>query len=401
MSSNTKIKLNVEQHKAIETLVDAVTSHPILSYPDFSLPFYIHVDASESGLGSILYQDQNNQPKVIAYASRTLVGPEKKYHSGKLEFLALKWSITEAFHDYLYYAPSFVVYTDNNPLTYVMTTSKLNASGQRWVNELANYNFIIKYRPGIINRDADCLSRSPLDIGNYKTLCTEEVTELERKAVVTGVSIQQRNDEAWLGSVGANDMLTVLETQFFDQISGQTLDQGSLRKAQEEDVNIAKVIEFLMNGKRPTRHERKGLSREMTYILHQWKQLVIEDGVLYRQTLNYKQIVLPKSLRSLVYKELHDKMGHLGSDRVVDLARERVYWPNMQVDISYYINEECKCLKQKVPHVKMDAPMLSLTSTSPGDLVAIDLVHLETAIGCYEYNHRSLHQIPPNLCIEE
>lgn len=55
-------------------------------------------------------------------------------HAGKLEFLALKWAVCERFRDYLFQAPSFVVYTDNNPLIYVLTTAKLNASGQRWVS---------------------------------------------------------------------------------------------------------------------------------------------------------------------------------------------------------------------------------------------------------------------------
>lgn len=62
---------------------------------------------------------------------------------------------------------SFVVYTDNNPLTYVFTTAKLNATGHRWVAELADYNFTIHYRPGKNNADADGLSWMPLDREDY------------------------------------------------------------------------------------------------------------------------------------------------------------------------------------------------------------------------------------------
>ena len=176
LSSNTQIELGEEQLKAIQKIVETITTQPILSYPNFEEPFYIHVDASEKGLGAILFQDdEEGKPHVIAYASRTIVGPEKRYHSSKLEFLALKWAVTEAFHEYLYYAAPFTIFTDNNPLTYVMTTSKLNAVGQRWVNELSYYNFKIKYRPGVMNRDADCLSRAPIDIEKYRELCTEEV----------------------------------------------------------------------------------------------------------------------------------------------------------------------------------------------------------------------------------
>ena len=77
--------------------------------------------------------------RVIAYASRTLSKSKQNYDTHKLEFLALKWSITERFHEYLY-GRHFEVYTDNNPLTYILTTAKLDATGQRWVASLANYN---------------------------------------------------------------------------------------------------------------------------------------------------------------------------------------------------------------------------------------------------------------------
>ena len=60
-------------------------------------------------------------------------------HSGKLEFLALKWAVTQQFRDYLYYLPEFVVYNDNNPLTYVLTSAKLNPTGLWWVGELPDF----------------------------------------------------------------------------------------------------------------------------------------------------------------------------------------------------------------------------------------------------------------------
>jgi hypothetical protein len=76
----------------------------------------------------------------------------------------MMWAICEQFRDYLYYAPGFVVFTDNNPLTYVLSTAKLNATGLRWVGELAEFNFTIRYRPGKANADADTLSRTSNDI---------------------------------------------------------------------------------------------------------------------------------------------------------------------------------------------------------------------------------------------
>ncbi len=139
----------------------------------------LHTDASEQGLGAVLYQQQESRLRVIGYSSRTLTPAERRYklHSGKLEFLALKWAVCEKFRDYLFYAPHFTVFTDNNPLTYVLKTAKLNGVGHRWVGELAVLRFDIRYRPGKVNADADMLSHCPLNISMFMDTCTKVLTE--------------------------------------------------------------------------------------------------------------------------------------------------------------------------------------------------------------------------------
>jgi hypothetical protein len=72
----------------------------MLGFPIYGQPFEIHTDASLKGLGAVLYQLQENQKRVLTYASRGLPKSEKNYPIHKLEFLALKWSITEKFSDY-------------------------------------------------------------------------------------------------------------------------------------------------------------------------------------------------------------------------------------------------------------------------------------------------------------
>ena len=111
------------------------------------LPFELHTDASGRGLGAVLYQEQNGQKRVISYASRGLSKSERNYPAHKLEFLALKWAVTEKFKDYLS-GQKFTVLTDNNPLTYVLSSAQLDATGLRWVAALAAFDFDLKYRPG-------------------------------------------------------------------------------------------------------------------------------------------------------------------------------------------------------------------------------------------------------------
>ena len=124
-----------------------------MAYADYSLPFILHTDSSGTGLGSVLYQKQQGVERVISYVSRGVRPSERNYPAHKLEFLALKWAITDKFHDYLY-GSTFHVITDN-PLTYVLTEAKLDATGHRWVTALANYNFTISYRAGRLNGERE------------------------------------------------------------------------------------------------------------------------------------------------------------------------------------------------------------------------------------------------------
>ena len=130
---------------------------PILDYADFKAPFILNTDVSGDALGAVLYQVQEGHKRVIAYASQSLTRSERNYPVHKLEFLALKWAITDKFHKYLY-GSEFQVYTDNSPLIYVLTTAKLDATGHRWVACLSNNTFSIIYKPEKGHQDADALS---------------------------------------------------------------------------------------------------------------------------------------------------------------------------------------------------------------------------------------------------
>ena len=162
LAKRTYVEWTEKEEQAFLALKEACTSAPVLGYPDYSIPFILHTDSSTDGLGAVLYQQQGESKddiRVIAYASRSLTASEINYAPHKLEFLALKWAVTDKFKEYLYGENKFEVYTDNNPLTYILTTAKLDACGQRWVADLANFNFTLHYKPGSTNTVADALSR--------------------------------------------------------------------------------------------------------------------------------------------------------------------------------------------------------------------------------------------------
>ena len=124
----TAIKWDSRCQQAFDDLKALCTTVPILVYDNLSKPFKLHTDACGTGLGDVLYQTWEDGTKaVIAYVGRSLSKAESHYPAHKLEFLALKWAVVEKFHEYLY-GSTFDVHMDNNLLTYVLTTAKLDTA---------------------------------------------------------------------------------------------------------------------------------------------------------------------------------------------------------------------------------------------------------------------------------
>ena len=164
----------------------------MLAFTDYTKDFLLETDALKEGLGAVLSQKQEDgQFHPVAYGSRALTMHEKNYHSTKFEFLALKWAITEHFKEYLLYQP-FLVKSDNNPLTYIMTTPNLDDIGHRWVSALAKYNFWLEYQKGQDNAVADALGwvathlepETVQAILDGATLGTSQRAERENPAII-------------------------------------------------------------------------------------------------------------------------------------------------------------------------------------------------------------------------
>ena len=134
----------------------------IKGFANIAQAFPVGDGCLQGGTGSgALPKQSDGRYHPVAFGSHSLTPSEKNYHSSKLEFLVLKWSVMEHFKEYLTYAP-FVVRTDNNPLNYVMMTPNLDAMGHRWVGALASFQFELEYQKGTNNRAADTLSQVPI-----------------------------------------------------------------------------------------------------------------------------------------------------------------------------------------------------------------------------------------------
>lgn len=282
--------------EAFQTIIDKLTSAPVLGFANPKLPFVLHTDASTSGLGAALYQEQDGELRVIAYASRGLSSSEKRYPAHTLEFLALKWAVVGKFHDYLY-GNVFTVVTDNNPLTYILKSAKLDAVSYRWLAALSTFDFNIKYRAGKNNQDADGLSRRP-----HNDLPDDDVSLEERERMKKFASHHLSSSPDHLDL--PPDTITALCSRHLVKADGSlssvplveslalhadavpdaygevvalgcsiipTFSEADLQHHQRSDPVLGKVINLLESGDRVNPRTIPG-SLELKLMLKEWKR---------------------------------------------------------------------------------------------------------------------------------
>ena len=351
-----------EHHDAFATLKQRLCTAPVLAFPDFKEPFEVHVDASSVALGAVLYQKRQGVNHVIAYASRGLNQSERRYPAHKREFLGLKWSVVDKFRDYLWGAPKFIVRTDNNPLTYVLTTAKLDATGHRWLAALAAFDFEIHYVPGTSNRDADGLSRmpfDPIDISSVQAICHMDSAPFAHSLGIVGDPEDQ-------------------DFSPFPQISLK-----EIRQEQNRDTVIGVWTTACRTGRAPHCLDNTPHSRRHGIMKKNFSKLIFKRGVLYRKTADSEQLVLPQKYATIVCEALHDDCGHQGYDKTLALIQERFFWPHMTVDVADWVENCGRCLRFKSrPDL---APLVGVHTTEPLELVCTDFLKVDAASNGTQY----------------
>ena len=371
---------------------------PVLAFTDFKKPFLLETDASIEGLGAVLSQKQDDSHyHPIEYASRSLKGGELKYHSSKLEFLALKWAVTEQFREYLQYQP-FLVCTDNNPLTYIMMTPNLDAVRHRWGAAMAGYNSEIKYIRRMDNKVADALShvggrldeeavKELLDQGAIKELLNHAMHYSIPRAEADDPRVVQEHEKAEGEIIIQARMLAETKRNY------QNLADSQWVVARRGNRAIRLIMDWLRRKKDDNHTLDQYLKHHVPDAEHHiyaacQKDFVLRRNLLYLRVMPKRSnedvlvFVVPGLKRQAVIDGCHCYLGHQGRDRMLSLLKERFWWPGMAQRMMMSVRNCPKCrifeAKPQIP------PMEPILCTEPLDLVHIDYVSMEVMVGITE-----------------
>ena len=359
---------------------------PILVFADFKKPFQLETDALKEGLGAVLLQESDDgQYHPVAFASRELKGGEPKYHSSKLEFLALKWAVTEQFREYLQYQP-FTVRMDNNPLTYILTTPTLEALGHRWVAALASYNMKLEYLKGSDNKVADALSRvstQKLDEKNVTKLLNYARNGSAPQAETANIHVIEEGERV-------DQEVIVHYTQIVKQHKNfWNLANQDWVRAQSKDPVIPHVIKWIQ---RPRKDHRKleeylvGVASdyEKCFYIARQKEFTLQDNLLYLQVTPTNSqdtapvfVVLTADWQATI-DSCHRSVGHQGHDCTLSLMKERFWWPGMSEALLKAVANCGRCIQYEAKgQLTLMQPIIC---TEPMELVHIDYVGMEVTI---------------------
>lgn len=142
-----------QQQSAFDKLKKCIVKLPELAHPDNALPYDIHSDASNIGIGAVLVQ----RGRPIASESRTLIVAERNYSTTEKECMAVVWAL-EQFHPYVHGA-DFTVFTDHVALRSILTNKTPLGRIARWIMTIQAYKFTVQHKKGSLNGDADAPSR--------------------------------------------------------------------------------------------------------------------------------------------------------------------------------------------------------------------------------------------------
>ncbi|MEL6462700.1 MAG: RNase H-like domain-containing protein, partial [Cyanobacteria bacterium J06621_15] len=325
LKKDVKFEWKNEQESAFRKLKSALTTAPVLAFPDFSKQFYLVTDASKRGIGSALMQKtDDNKFKVIAYHSRKLNKAEQNYNITEQECLAVIDSLKH--FRFIIFGYKITVMSDHSAIKDIFKNPNHSGRRARWFLTTMDYDIEFSFIPGKQNVVADCLSRYETD--NEQIHAVQEETNI-------------------------------------------SIDHDMIKTHQDLDENLREVRNKVLAG------------NSEQDVLHSYhiKDLRIIDGILVNIPDDSKilRIVIPKSLVHKILTICHEKYGHPGRDETLRQVKAKYIWKGMHKDVKEHI-ENCHKCAQCRGNIKKAPINLYPVPNAPFDKVTVDLLKLNTSV---------------------
>ena len=383
-SPGGKIELPPELIEAVFAIKKLLMDAPVLKYPSPDHVFILNTDASDTAIGGELLQMVNDREHIVCFGSYILTPEQRKYCTTRKELLAVV-RFTRQFRHYLL-GRQFIVRTDHSSLVWLLSFKNIEGQLSRWIEELSQYDMVVVHRPGKFHVNADALSRIPDTLKyceNYNN--NMKITELP----CYPCRYCERAQQQWAKFTEEVDYIVPLSVRriqlstdalYTAQNWGIKYSPVELRSHQENDHDLAVIINWLENGVNPTEGE---LALASPAVKHFWimnDQLFFENNVLYYQWADArfprKLLVVPQGLKNEILEYFHDHSyaGHMGRDNTCRNIKTGFYWYQLYADVAAHVKSCAACSRNKTTGKKRKAGMVRYHAGSPMERVHIDIL---------------------------
>jgi transposase InsO family protein len=412
------------QQRSFDELKRCLTTAPILGLPNDNDGFVLDTDCSESAAGAVLSQQQGPELRVVAYASRTLRGPELNYSTTRKELTAVVFGLKQ-FRQYLI-GRHFLLRTDHAALTGLLRTPEPVGQQARYLDFISQFHFDIEHRPGKCHGNCDSLSRRPQGNSYPESQAEEETSDESRICVITATSddcwkddvelfyedlflnpennVELPTNEPEIPDVLHDTALMRIEPRnFINDEEVEALSVENIAKQQHSDPDLAYIIQAKERGLTPPPlDELVTKSDDVRRICAQWESLVYADGLLYRLFEDVQkntvilQLIVPRELQRSYVRQCHIGMtgGHQGVRKTEQQVARRAYFPSWKNEVAEVCRNCEECLRYhrgkpprqgllQVQEVACVMDKLAVDLTGPHPTSSKGYVYILTAIDVF------------------
>ena len=391
LKKDQKFEWNEECEESFIKLKKALTTAPVLKFPELNKEFTLTTDGSLKSIAFFLNQkDDKGFAHPISFGGRALRGPETRYTINEIEMLAIMEGVK--FFSVFLANKRFVIETDHISLKYIRTLGDANGRLGKWGVYLMGYDFEIRHKPGTANVAADALSRREYPITDNETAekafedmllrleetvqeCEEDAQKThpggkKEKTIEVEFEIEKPRIENNIAELNENEPREVTE------VSMELIDIGELQKTCDD---FKPIIDYIERGELPSEKEK---ARKVVF---ERENCVLEDGILYHihmtrsKTLSKlkpfaKQICVPVALRVEIFEAYHTNNNHIGFDRLYCTIREKYYWPKMYTDLITSAKSCIPCQESKKSTKAKPVPLRPIPPNALFERFHVDLL---------------------------